>query len=133
MKTIPVVNQEIIQNGMFAMQSTINDITLDDFGNLAIISDLDALMNIIKCVVRVNMGELQYNLRKGVPYFQTIFSEKNLIYLWESYLREAISNVRGVRSIEYVEFDYSPVDDILSYKAGINTQYGAIELNERYI
>lgn len=133
MKTIAIVNKEIVQNGMFAMQETINDICLDEFGNISVLSDLDALMNALKCVVRVNMGELQYNLKKGVPYFQTIFSEKSLIYLWESYLREAILGVKGVVGIEYIEFDYSPVDDILSYKAGINTKYGALELNERYI
>lgn len=133
MKTIAVKREEIIQEGVFAGKTTINDISLDGKKNISLLEDLDALMNVIRCVVRVNMGELQYNLLKGVPYYQTIFSDKSLIYLWSSYLREAILDVKGVIKIEYLEFDYIPVSDTLSYRAGIQTIYGVLELNEQYI
>ena len=70
MITIATVDRKILNNG----EETVNDICLDNNNNLCVIGSLDATMNVLKNVVRVNTGELQYNINKGVPYFQTIFN-----------------------------------------------------------
>jgi len=136
MKTIAVVNQEIINDTNLRElqgQTTINDICLDSEGNLAILRDLEATMNIAKCVVRVNTGELQYNQNKGVPYFQTIYQDKSLLYLWTSYLFLAIENIQDVKSIEEFEYSYDEESSTLSYVLSLNTVYGEGKLNERFI
>lgn len=117
---------------MFGGQNTINDICLDADGNLCLLSGLDATMNVLKNVVRVNTGELQFNVNKGVPYFQTIFTDKSLLYLWASYLSIAIENTKNVLSIQNIDFDYDEAESKISYTAEILTSDGLGVLNERF-
>jgi hypothetical protein len=96
-------------------------------------SGLDATMNVLKNVARVNTGELQYNVNKGVPYFQTIFSDKSLLYLWASYLSIAIENTQNVISINNIDFEYDEAESKISYTAEILTTDGVGVLNERFV
>ena len=129
MDTIATVNEEIIADGI----TTINDVCLDANNNLCMTSGLDATMNVLKNVVRVNTGELQYNVNKGVPYFQTIFSDKSLLYLWASYLSIAIENTQNVISINNIDFEYDEAESKISYTAEILTTDGVGVLNERFV
>lgn len=129
MITIATVDREILNNG----EETVNDICLDGNNNLCMISGLDATMNVLKNVVRVNTGELQYNINKGVPYFQTIFTDKSLLYLWASYLSVAIENTENVQSINNMDFEYDEAESKISYTAEILTTDGVGVLNERFV
>ena len=107
-----------------------NDLYLDQMGNIAMSnSDIEALKNVIENVVKTQMGELQLNINKGVPYFQTIFSHQTNVPYWKVYMIDAIENVEGVISCEYFNIDIDNEKNLLTYIASIKTEFGDILLN----
>lgn len=99
-----------------------NDLYLDDFGNLAMSEDIEALSFITLNSVRTVRGELIFNADFGVPYFTTIFASANYIGLWEFYVRETALQIPGNTSIS--SFIYEVNGDQLSYEMVIATDSG---------
>jgi hypothetical protein len=106
-----------------------NDLSLDENGNITMSSDLEALKYVIENVVKTQMGELQLNINKGIPYFQTIFSHQTNVPYWKVYMVDAIENVDGVISCEYFNIDIDNEKNLLTYVASIKTEFGDILLN----
>lgn len=121
------------ENFKSGTETHINDIALVDIGGgkktLKMLSDLDALQNIVKNVELTLKYELQYNMNKGVPYMQTIFKDATKALLWSSYMQEAILSVDGVLGIEYFDLDFNDANGKLSFKAGLKTIYGEAQTN----
>lgn len=111
----------------FATDRQTRDFQLDKFGNLLILSDAEALAGIITNVLRVQRGELQYDVSAGIPYFETVFSGRANIPLWKGFMISAIEAVEGVLSVD--SFDASVSGNILSYLARISTVYGEVSAN----
>lgn len=128
MDTIAVINDQI-PNNFEEYETSYGDIYLDINNNLAIKSGEDALLDIITNVVRTRKYEIQYDMNKGIPYFETIFSDTGLLGLWRSYVIQEIENVGGVISIESLIYSLDESNKKLSYTCQIRTIYGESTLN----
>lgn len=128
MDTIAVINDQIPSN-FTEYETSYGDIYLDVNNNLAIKSGEDALLDIITNVVRTRKYEIQYDMNKGIPYFETIFSDTGLLGLWRSYVIQEIENVDGVKSVESLIYSLDESNKKLSYTCQIRTIYGDATLN----
>lgn len=128
MDTIAVINDQFSAN-FKEYETSYGDIYLDINNNLAIKSGEDALLDIITNVVRTRKYEIQYDMNKGIPYFETIFSDTGLLGLWRSYVIQEIENVDGVISIESLIYSLDESNKKLSYTCQIRTIYGESTLN----
>lgn len=128
MDTIGIINDQIPSN-FTEYSSSYGDIYLDDKNNLAIKTGEEALLDVLNNVIRTRKYELQYDMNKGVPYFETIFSDSGLLGLWRSYLIQTIENVNGVISVESLTYSLDEGSKKISYTCQIRTIYGETSLN----
>ena len=128
MDTLGIINDQI-PNNFTEYQTSYGDIYLDDNGNLAIKSDEQALLDILTNRIRTKKYEVQYDMNKGVPYFETIFANTGLLGLWRSYVIEEIERTSGVISVESLLYSLDEGTKKLSYTCQIRTIYGETSLN----
>ncbi len=98
-----------------------------DNGLFVYLFNLDAVIQTCEQVMKQQLGELQYDLTKGVEYFNNVFNGEPNFQLFEFQARQQILNVGGVTSID--SFSYTHIDEVLSYTATIKTIYGNGEIN----
>lgn len=128
MDTLGIINDQI-PNNFTEYETSYGDIYLDDNGNLAIKSDEQALLDILTNRIRTKKYEVQYDMNKGVPYFETIFANTGLLGLWRSYVIEEIERTSGVISVESLLYSLDEGTKKLSYTCQIRTIYGETSLN----
>lgn len=104
-----------------------NDIYLDTSGNLAITLDIYALADISKNKVLTNLGEPEYNVLQGIPYFETIFTDTPKIDLFQAAIIETLENTDDIERVS--NFEYTQNNGIFSYSLIEHTTYGEINLN----
>lgn len=128
MDTLGIINDQI-PNNFTEYETSYGDIYLDDNGNLAVKSDEQALLDILTNRIRTKKYEVQYDMNKGVPYFETIFANTGLLGLWRSYVIEEIERTSGVISVESLLYSLDEGTKKLSYTCQIRTIYGETSLN----
>ena len=128
MYTIGIINNQQPSN-FTEYSESYGDIYLDDMGNLAIKSDEEALLDIITNVIRTKRYELQYDMNKGIPYFETIFANTGLLGLWRSYVIDELERVEGVVSVESLIYSLDEDSKKISYTCQLRTKYGESNLN----
>ena len=99
MDTLGIINDQK-PNNFTEYETSYGDIYLDVNGNLAIKSEEQALLDILTNRIRTKKYEIQYDMNKGVPYFETIFVNTGMLGLWRSYVIDEIENTDGVISVE---------------------------------
>lgn len=104
-----------------------NDLYLDEAGNIAMVDGKEAYAQIINATMRTVRGELQLNTRKGLPYFETVFENRNLVEIWRSEAVIAITALPFVKKV--VSFDCKIDGDVLQYTSTIETDNGTVEIN----
>ena len=104
-----------------------NDIYLDEFGNIATVTGIEAVAQVCRNTILTTLGELIFNVNEGIPYFETVFSDPPNIELFQHAVVEALQTVEGVNSVK--SFEYSTNGDVLTYTALIQTIYGDLTLN----
>ena len=125
MNTIGTFDREY-DNGDLA----INDIALDETGkNVLMLDGQEAVMRVLKHRVDTRKYECQYDMNKGVDYFNTIFQKSSLIPLWISNMIEEITNSPDIVSVEYFHPEVNYETQKLSYRCGVITSNGEEELN----
>lgn len=128
MDTLGIINDQT-PNNFTEYETSYGDIYLDDSGNLAVKSDEQALLDILTNRIRTKRYEVQYDMNKGVPYFETIFANTGLLGLWRSYVIEEVERTSGVISVESLLYSLDEGDKKLSYTCQIRTIYGETSLN----
>lgn len=104
-----------------------NDIYLDNFNNLALKNDLDAMGDIFVNKSQTNTGELLYNADKGVDFFNTVFSSPAYPDLFQ---HELINELKDTDSTQNVrDFVGEVQKNVYSYSVKIQTDYGELTLN----
>lgn len=106
-------------NLSIALNAT-NDIFVGPDGNLAMVSDIDAVEQDCLTAMKSQLGEMQYNLPLGLPYFDDIWQSQNFVK-WEGAARAMLANINGVVSVR--SFDITINADNFNYKATIETVY----------
>lgn len=104
-----------------------NDLYLDANGNLAIVSNLNAVLQGCEQAVKTQLGELVLQTTLGVPYFDAVYTGVPNINAFNAAIRSAITSIPGV--VQVVSLDIEQNGDVLNYTAQIETEYGAGAIN----
>lgn len=104
-----------------------NDIYLDSNNNLALKKDLNAMGDILINKSQTNMGELLFNNQKGIDFFNTVFSSPAYPDLFQHQLLNQFEDTQAVEEI--IDFRAQIKNNIYSYKANIQTEFGEVILN----
>lgn len=122
-----------------AVEGTYNDLYLDESNNLAIydsvdnaVSNIEAVLAVVKNVVQTHKFELQLDMQRGIPYMSTIFESATLVALWQSKMVEAIEGVENVNFVELFNATYDRKTKILHYECRISTTFGTGALSNNY-
>jgi hypothetical protein len=78
------------------LDQTAWDLVLDSSGNIALAAPPYALAQDVASAVRLFLGELWYDVTKGVPYFQEVLGYLPPANLLRTYLENAALSVPGV-------------------------------------
>ena len=98
------------------------DIYLGDDGNLAMVSDLDAVLQGCEQEARIRLGELPYAQSQGIPFFESVFTDSPDLGLYEMYLRRQFARVDNVVKVQSIAFNID--GNTLAYEAIIITTFG---------
>ena len=115
----------------FGVNST-NDMYLDEFGNIAIVVDLQAVLQACQQAAKTLAGEMILQTNQGLPYFTAVWVGVPNLPAFEGALRTAWLAVEGVTAINRLVTNQSlmtiPGTAVtawtLSYSAIIDTIYG---------
>lgn len=106
----------------FATDSS-NDLFLDGCHNIAISTDSDAILNIVKNALRTLQSEIQLDITLGIPYFETILQIQSPdVAVWEGYMIDEAQKVNGVLRVNSMQSKIE--NDVLTYKMEILSEYG---------
>lgn len=100
-----------------------NDIYLDSFGNIAMATDMQSILQTCENVSKTRLGEMMFATDQGIPYFETIFNGSPHLEAFSSALRSAILQVVGVDDIISMNFNQISNNSI-SYTIVIRTYLG---------
>ena len=104
-----------------------NDIFLGAGGNLSLVKDQEAIMSICAHYAKAALGEMVAKADKGMPFFQTVFSARADIALFEANFRKRMKEISGVIAVR--SFEGYQKDGTLFYNATIETIYGLGSIN----
>lgn len=111
-------------------QDSHNDIRIGSDGQFATVDELDAYSTVIADVVRTVRGELQLDMERGVPYFETVFKSVNGIDIWKSDVRKRVLALSFVRSIDSFSASWNTENHILSYSMTVSTDNGTVTIRQ---
>ena len=105
-----------------------NDLVLDPYGNLDILSADPAIEQESRHHAATLRGEMIHRTNRGVPYFEFAFGAAPNLSQFEAALRERILQTPGVAEI--ISLDVTREGDDLDYVATIRSETGEeIEIN----
>lgn len=103
-----------------------NDIFLVNNG-FAFVYDVEAVAKVAENVLLTQRGELEYNTKRGIPWFETVFSSVRNLPAWSASMRSSLKKVSNVTGL--TSFDYDVSGNTVEYVAKINTIYGEATVN----
>ena len=107
-----------------------NDWFLNDRKNLATSTELQAVLEMCQHAAKVVIGELVFDVEKGVLSFEVggVFGNLPDLLFFDSRARDAWLEIDGVE--EVVRLDASIENNTLSYQANIRTIYGTEDISD---
>jgi hypothetical protein len=105
-----------------------NDLYLDEFGNIAIGLDNNAVSQLCRNAAQTKTGELKYSVNRGIPFDDSVFSGSPNINQFRYFLRIIFMTITGVQ--EVVSINVSFLAGQLTYYAKIRTIYGPQSFND---
>lgn len=114
----------------FATDSN-NDLFLDINGNIAVHHDpKQVIRNLIQNKMQTFLGEVFTDITKGVDYFGTILSNDTTLQQKIAELSKEITSTDGVTAITETRYAQDKQKGTITFSFDIETQYGAISLND---
>lgn len=104
-----------------------NDLYINQIGQMAINTDLAAVMQTCEHAVKTQLGELVLNIDEGLPSFSLIWNGAPNIPQALAALRTILENVDNVIEVESLSAVVK--DNIFYYNATIKTNFGTGSLN----
>lgn len=89
-----------------------------------------AYANIIGDTVRTVSGELQLDVNRGVPYFETVFKSVNGIDIWKNDVRKIVNGLSFVKSIVSFDVSWEPISRKLKYEMVVETDDGEVTVGQ---
>ena len=107
-----------------------NDVYLVD-GQFAFVNGKEAHKQTIESVIETVKGELQLDNGFGVPYFTTVFQDNFHLEMWATAVREMVSGLDFVESIEGFDYEYDFSMKKLTFALTVKTEdEGTITVTE---
>lgn len=112
-----------------------NDLYLDitDTGGLATAAsvlqtgnDAEALRQVIVNRVRLQQGEYQYDLSRGIDYMGLLLTDKPQVRLWEGQVLDLVRTISEITGIIY--WNYGLKGNNFIFRLSVDTVYGKIEI-----
>lgn len=105
------------------------DIYIDSkTGQFAEVEGVDAYSLIIASAIRNCRGEIQLDVERGVPYFETVFKSTNGIDIWKNDVRKRVLEFPFVKSIDSFEVSYA--NRKLEYTIRLTTDVGDVTITQ---
>ena len=90
----------------------------------------ESFANIIGDTVRTVCGELQLDVNRGVPYFETVFKSVNGIDIWKNDVRKIVNGLSFVKSIVSFDVSWNPISKKLNYEMVVETDDGEVTVGQ---
>lgn len=103
-----------------------NSIYKDGTGSIALLSGAEALAQTLGQISRTRRGEMPFNTKDGVPYWDTIFQTKDVL-LFEAAMRAEFNKHPEVTGVE--SFNVQTDGEVITYTAQVLTIYGALKID----
>lgn len=97
-----------------------NDIYLNGT-QFAMVSGKEAYAQVLESVIKTVRGELLLNRGFGIPYFRTVFNDNFHLESWAVAVREMVSSLDFIESIDSFEYDYDFQKRRLTYVLKVTT------------
>ena len=97
-----------------------------DGSELVIGSEIESLRQIIVNKVRLQRGEYQYDLLRGIDYANLILSDTPAVRIWEEQVLDLVKSIPDVKTILYWNYGIEGTNFIFSLI--VDTTYGKIEI-----
>lgn len=97
-------------------------------GKYVFVYAAEAAAQVIASTIRVSLGEYQYDLTKGVDYFNNVFTGNPNFQKFEFQIRQQVKSLSFVEKI--TSFEYTVDNNILSYEMTVQTIYGTTTVAE---
>ena len=105
-----------------------HDISIGSDGLLAVSEGRAAQSEIVGCVLRTLLGEVQLNPSIGVDYIGTVFKSATRIGIWKHYAIEAVKRLPFVRSVASLDTSWNPSTRTMNFVMMIETDDGPVEV-----
>jgi hypothetical protein len=92
----PVTTPSVQTHYTLLLDTITHDLVIDSFSNIAVCSQPYATAQDVGTALRLCLGELWYDTKKGVPFFQKIAGKPLPLALLKSYLEAAAMTVPDV-------------------------------------
>ncbi len=102
-----------------------NDLYLDSSGNIAIVRDLQAVLQDCENIMKAQRGEMIFQIDQGVPTLATVWNKLNIGQFTAAAITQ-IMRVAGV--VKVVSFTANQDGENLNYVATIQTIYGTKDI-----
>ena len=89
-----------------------------------------AYADIIGDTIRTVCGELQLDVNRGVPYFETVFKSVNGIDIWKNDVRKIVNGLYFVKSIVSFDVSWNPISRKLNYEMVVETDDGEVTVGQ---
>jgi hypothetical protein len=89
-------------------------------------TNAEALRQVIVNRVRLQKGEYQYNLNRGIDYTGLLLTDKPLVRLWQKEVLDLVKNIAHITGITY--FNYGVKDTNFIFRLAVSSDYGTIEI-----
>ena len=89
-----------------------------------------AYADIIGDTIRTVCGELQLDVNRGVPYFETVFKSVNGIDIWKNDVRKIVNGLSFVKSIVSFDVSWNPISRKLKYEMVVETDDGEVTVGQ---
>ena len=107
-----------------------SDVYLVD-GQFAFVNGKESHKQTIESVIETVKGELQLDNGFGVPYFTTVFQDNFHLEMWATAVREMVSGLDFVESIEGFDYEYDFSMKKLTFALTVKTEdEGTITVTE---
>lgn len=107
-----------------------NDFYLDENGNIAMATGQDAIKFVCEQITRTLQGELIYHTDEGLPYVDSIWSNKASQLRFQAALRAALEDVPEVIEVNSISTELEK--DVFKYEVVLRTVYGQVTIFDQF-
>ena len=88
--------------------------------------DAKALEQVIVNRVRLQQGEYEYNLNRGIDYMGLLLTDTPLVRLWEKQILDLVDDIDEITGIKYWNYGINGTN--FEFRLTVESEYGTVEI-----